>query len=426
MARLSRLSTQKLQGDPKLRQIGAGAPPGLSTQGIVDLFKSAANCAVYALPSIAKVQWEFAGPLTNSDVNKTLGAQIDILGSGANPSGVDEVYSTPGLINGEFQTHVLACAVGFHLETPSMGWTARGNAFKASDFATGKAKSFSPDVWTSNDATPTTGAWGANPVPQAGAFLRYGTWANLGYWYMVRAYNLRWTYGSLINIMDEQLRDTAYMPPNAQEGSAGTSQQDIMQWAREANDRYTGTLGTSLIFAVCDTIRVGSAGAGAANIGIFAPSRDFEFVDTVYGGADLRSALACNTEFRTLSNPYILKPGVPPGLILEERNTDLGNKFRAQFDATDGFGGTVPADYTEEANFNKGATTAFIERSVDGNNVSQTVVADKAEFKCGPALMSQEIKGWEISESLAAQIRDNADLAAQLCSECGCMVGWAN
>ncbi len=425
MARLSRLSTQKMQGDPKLRQIGAGAPSGMSTQDIVALFKSAANCAVYALPSIAKVQWEFAGPLTNADVSKTLGAQIDILGSGANPSGVDEVYSTPGLINGTFQTHVLACAVGFHLEAPAMGWTARGNAFSATALANAQAKPFSPDTWTVADATANTGAWGNGvPVPSAPAFLRYGTWANLAFWYMVRAYNLRWTYGSLINIMDEQLRDTAYMPNNAQEGSAGTSQQDILQWAREANDRYSGSLGTDLVFAIIDTLRIGSVGAGGT--GVFAPSRDFEFVDTVYGGADLRSALACNTEFRTLNNPYILKPGVPPGLILEERNTDLGNKFRAQFDATDGFGGNVPADFTESAKFNSGAGTGFSERTIDGQTVTQKVVADRVEFKCGPALMSQEVKGWEISEALAAQIRDNANLAAQLCSECGCMVGWAN
>lgn len=422
--RISRLSKQKVNRDPRLVQLGLGASAA-STSDVVGLFKSALNCAVYALPSIAKVQWEFAGPISNADADNTLGATIDILGTQA-PAGVDEVYSTPGLISGQFQTHVLACAVGMHLETPPMGWTARGNAFDATSFAAARAKPFSPDVWTVADATANTGAWGNNiPVPVAPAYLRYGTWANLAYWYMVRAYNLRWTYGSLINIMDEQLRDTAYMPPNAQEGSAGTSQQDIMQWARETNDRYTGVLNSDLIFEVIDTIRIGSVGAQGANVGVFAPSRDFEFIDTVYGGSDLRSGLSGNSEFRTLTNPYILKPGVPPGLVLEERNTDLGNKFRAQFDATNGFGGTPPADFTEEANINKGAGTLFTERSIDGNDVTQQVIADRVEFKCGPALMSQEIKGWEISEALAAQIRDNAQLASQLCSECGCMVGWA-
>jgi hypothetical protein len=424
MARLSRLSTQKLHSDSKLRQIGAGAPSNLSNNDIVSLFNSALNCAIYALPSVAKVQWEFGGPLNTESVQRTLGSQIDILGSGSNPAGVDEVYTTPGFINGEFQTHVLACAVGFHLEAPPMGWTARGNAFSAAALTSAQAKPFSPDVWTVADATPNTGAWGPNvPVPVAPAYLRYGTWANLAFWYMVRAYSLRWTFGSMINIMDEQLRDTAYMPPNAQEGSAGTSQQDILWWAKETNDRYTNLLGTNLVFATVDTLRIGSQ--GTSGIGLFAPSRDFEFVDVVYGGSDLRSALAGNTEFRTLSNPYILKPGVPPGLILEEGNTDLGNKFRAQFDATNGLGGSIPADYTEFGKFNLGPGTSFTERTVDGVNVSQKVVADRVEFKCGSALMSVEIKGFEISESLAAKIRDDDNLKAQLCSECGCMVGWA-
>jgi hypothetical protein len=315
--------------------------------------------------------------------------------------------------------------VGVHLETVPQGWTARGNAFTAP--TAGQPAAFSPDFFTLNDFN---GAWGEGVSPPvAPAFLRYGTWANDAFWYMVRAYNLRWTYGSLINILDEQLRDTAYMPPNAQEGSAGTSQQDIAEWVRQANEYYVGRLLSPVIFEKVDTLRVGSLSTLGGG-GVFTPSRDFEFVDTVYGGADLRSKLACNSEFRTLSNPYILNPGVPIGLVFEEQNTDLADKFRAQFDASAGTaftaGGTIPANFTDFANLNVGFGTAFNERTIDGVTVAQQVQANRMEFKIGEALMSNEIKGWEISESLASIIRDNADLAAALCSECGCMVGWAS
>jgi len=428
-ARISRLSKQPINGDKTKTGLGFGAGfGGLDQAGIVALFKSAADCAIYALPTVAKVQWEFGGPISNSATQKTLGATIDILGSGQNPDGVDEVYHTPGLINGTFQTYVLACAVGVHLEPPSMGWVARGNAYNTSAFSPAIPKPFSPDFWTVTDQA---GAWAAGQAPVAPAFLRYGKWANLAFWYMVRAYNLRWTYGSLINILDEQLRDTAYMPPNSQEGSAGTSQEDIMEWARETNSRYVTQLGSGLIFEVVDTLRVGSVSTGGAapGVGLFTPSRDFEFADVVYGGSDLRSGLNCDKEFRTLTNPYILKPGVPIGLVFEEQNSDLANLFRQQFDATDGFGGLVPAQYTElgfsSGGILPGAGSTFNERTVDGVTVPQQVVAQRAEFKCGPALMSNEIKGWEISEQLADMVKNDDNLRAQICSECGCYVGWA-
>jgi hypothetical protein len=427
--RISPLSNKR-GTDPKNTTIGFGQTTGFGTpQDIVNLMKPYVNCAIHAMPTVAKVQWQFAGPIAREDTLRTLGASIDILGSGANPPGVAETYHTPGLINGVFQTHLLACAVGVHLETDPQGWTARGNAFTAPTM--GVPASFSPDVFTIRDQAT---AWGDAAAPVAPAFLRYGTWANDAFWYMVRAYNLRWTYGSLLNILDEQLRDTAYMPPNAQEGSAGTSQQDIAEWVRASNEYYVGTLESPLIFQKVDTLRVGALSTlGGGGGGVFAPSRDFEFVDTVYGGADLRSKLACNSEFRTLSNPYILKPGVPIGLKFEEQNTLLADQFRAQFDAGAGSAGssamssgTIPANFTDFANLSIGAGTPFNERTIDGVTVTNQVQANRVEFKAGEALMSNELKGWEISESLAAVIRDNADVAAALCSECGCYVGWAS
>lgn len=393
---------------------------------VMSMFKGAL-CAVYALPTIAKVQWEFAGPISHAATLKTLGASIDILGNGSNPDGVDEVYSTPGLINGEFQTFIMACAVGVHLEVSPYMALIRGNAFTRPANGATTAKPFSPDAWTVNDQT---NSWGQGvTAPTARAYLMYGEPAAEAYWAMVRAYNLRWTYGSLINILDEQLRETAYMPPNAQEGSASSSEIDALRMAREVNNRYAA-LGSTLDFGLIDTVRVGSLG-NAPNQGAFAPNNDLQYVGVTYGGSDLRSKIGIgqNSEFRSLTNPYILKPGVPPGLTFEEQNQELGDYFRAQFDVTEGVAGVAtgltPAQMTESGDWVTTAGSAFIERTIDGFNVAQTVVAESAIYKGFRALMSNEIKGWEMTESLASQIRDNAELASALCSECGVLVGWA-
>jgi hypothetical protein len=421
--RNNRKSMLRYEKGNEKRTLGLGGCN--DADGVMAMFKGAL-CAVYALPTIAKVQWEFAGPISHADTLRTLGATIDILGNPDAP-GVDEVYSTPGLIDGQFQTFIMACAVGVHLEVSPYCALVRGNAFRRPADGATTAKPFSPDAWTVNDQT---NSWGQGvTAPTARAYLMYGEPALEAYWAMVRAYNLRWTYGSLINILDEQLRETAYMPPNAQEGSASSSEIDALRMAREVNNRYA-SLGSTLDFGLIDTVRIGSVGA-APNSGRFAPNNDLQYVGVTYGGSDLRAKIGIgqNSEFRSLTNPYILKPGVPPGLTFEEQNQEMGDYFRAQFDITEGVAGVAtaltPAQMTESGDWVTTAGSAFSERTIDGQDVAQTVIAESAIYKGFRALMSNEIKGWEMTESLASSIRDNASLAAQLCSECGVLVGWA-
>jgi hypothetical protein len=435
MARSARTNTRQLStqyskkkewkaGDAK-RTLGVGLGSCTTADDRVmirNMFKSAALCAVYTLPTVAKTQWLLEGPISNHATKATFGAEIDIFGSGKTPEGVDFVYNTPGLINGEFQTYMMACAVGVHLEVSPYMMTIQGNSFPRP--TTPEAKPFSPDVWTTNDQT---NSWPAEtPVPNSRAVLLYGEPAAEAAWAMVRAYNLRWTYGSLINILDEQLRETAYMPPNAQEGSASDSELGVLRVVREVNDRYASLESTD-DFSIIDTIRTGSVG-NDPNLGLFTPSNAFQTAGVTYGGSDLRSkiGIAQNSEFRSLTNPYILKSGVPIGLIFEEQNELLADYMRAQLDITQGFGTGVPAAFTETPDYLTTAGTAFRERTVDGLNFLQTVVAETAWYKGFRFLLSNEIKGYEMTESLASMIRDNPDIASELCSECGVLVGWAN
>jgi len=422
------------QKNPRLT-LGAGLGQNAASADIVSLMKSATSCPIYALPTVAKVQWEFEGPITNSAVGQVLGNQISILGSGANPAGVDNVYSTDGLINGEFQTYVLACAIGVHLEPEPLCFTAQGNAIPTP--ASSVAMPNSPDNYTVLDQTNLVYGGGTQTAPQVQANMRravlqWGWWVNYGFWHMVRGYNLRWTYGSLINIMDEQLRDTAYTPPAAQEGSASSSQVSIVDFVNRTNLRYTDPtkIGGNKIFLWQNLVRVGTLGAQTTSTETQGKFRPFDDViaDATFGGMDLRSMLKGNSEFRTLEQPYILKPGVPPGLIFEANgNNQEAILFRNQFDATGGFGGTPPYSLTpSQSLISAGAGATFDELSTDGVDVLQTQNAEHYVFKGGTGLMSVEVKGYEITEPLADQIKADPHLQAQICSECGCAVGWAS
>lgn len=397
-------------------EIGVGA-----TQDSVLSMLMGSLCAVYALPTVAKVQWDVQGVMSNAAVQKTFGSTISIFAN-PDPDGVDEVFNTPGLINGEFQTPVLACAIGVHLEVGPFMFAARGNSFPrpASPPA---AKQFSPDAWTVNDQT---NAWTGAIAPSNRALLVYNEPAARFFWCLVRGYNLRWTYGSQINILDEQLRETAYMPPNPQEGSASSSELDLLRVAREVNDRYASTaIGSVADFTIIDTVRTGSIGSGP-NLGLFAPSNDFQTVPITYGGADLRSKIGIgqNSEFRSLTNPRILRSGVPIGMEFDERNSILGNLGRSEIDATQGYNAGVPAVFTESSDFNVTASSEFLERTVDGLNVEQEVIAGTALYKGFNMLLSNEIKGWELSEGLYNTILNAPDLAAKLCTECGILLTW--
>jgi hypothetical protein len=408
--------------DPALRKLGLGDNATLDQ--VVKTVRDATNAAIYAMPTIAKREWHFGGPIKTNDVVVTLGDTIDILGGEAR--GVDEIYETTGLNEGEFQTWVVACAFAIHLQYSPECFAVRGNAFTrpASPF-TPIAKPFSPDAWTVKDQAE----WAANGAvaPTSPADLDYGTPAGNAFWALVRAYDLMWSYGSNYNIANQQLREFAYMPPSPQEGSASSSQIWVPPYAREVNDRYNNLLGSGSNFTLCDTLRIGDISAtGPSGSGRFVPSRDFEYVGVTYGGPDLRAkiGIGANSEFASLTNPFLLRPGVKIGMKMLARDALLQKYFQNQFDVQAGFGGLTPPVFTESADYLTTAGSAFTERSIDAADQTQQVIGGRAYWKGFNAFMSNEIRGWEINDPLANAIMNNPTLAARLCSDCGCMVGW--
>jgi len=384
---------------------------------ILDLIQESANAPYWNMDIIEQVRWTMAGPQTDQSIESNFGATIDIYASGKSPVGIDFVETTMAQ-PGQTQTNFIACYVGFHCEPEPLCFTARGNA--ATHPTSGVAKPPSPSEFTQNDLfNGAMGAAFAGGTPAQvflPAVMRWGWWANYACWHLVRAYNYRWKIGQHVNIMDEQLRHTAYMPPNAQEGSASNSQVDVITFARNMNQRYD-SLGSALDFLPVDFLRIGSAATGGVNVGRFVPTRDFEIVDATYGGMDLRSLLAGKSEFRKMCIPYLIPRGVPIGIFLQETDTVQGDQMRQFLSITQQLGGAIPPSLTPDLNWNSGPTAGgaspvMLERTLDGADVPQQVEAQRVIFEGGDLKLTLPIRGFEVSQDWYNELTANAEVRA--------------
>jgi hypothetical protein len=428
------------------RIIGFGAPPdmtrikaaassadpqaGLGATGIIDAIRESANCPVWNMDVIEQVRWNLQGPLATADVNANFGTEIDLFGSGKSVEGIDFVETTMAQ-PGQTQTYMVTCYIGFHLEPEPLCWTAQGNAWTTPVTPT-TTTPISPDVFTQADITNATLGLGAGQSIDA-AVLEWGWWANYAAWMMARAYNLRWKIGQQTNIMDEVLRHTAYTPPSAQEGSASNSQVDIINFVNRLNTYYVNKLGSPLVFLKQNFARVGSyqmtAATPADNASVFLPSRAGQIVGATYGGMDLRSMLKGNSEFRKLTLPYLIKPGVPIGLILQQNDNIQGNIMRDYLDAAQGFA-SLPPLITDAANIGGSSGTASppVGAEIPLNQTIPIATADlnfnqisneTALFKGGELKISLLIKGFEVTEDWYMAMAADPVIRGVVMNACG-------
>jgi hypothetical protein len=364
----------------------------------------------YNLPTIESVRVHFDGPIAPQDINGFFGETINPFGCSAvtPPPGATTVESTfaePG----KLQTYGLVCAIGFHLEPIPWIWTTTGNAFLTPETAV--TKPFSPDVFTGADAAMT------GLIP---AVVDFGGWQERAFYHMVRAYNLIWQFGSRTNIVRDSLRYTAYVPSNAQDGSASSSLRDSGYDVHQGNQYYVNNLGSPYIFLTMDRIRVGGIGAtapGPAGSSSFRPYRN-DLVAATYGGAGVRAYLRGNTDFRKLTVPYLLKPGVPIGLRAEQSDPEEHGMMQAWLSATDQLGGTIPATFTDSPLLSAGAGTGAQELQLDNTVVSETTLAQRMYFKFAPFKVTETIKGFELTDDQADALKA-VDLSTALMQECG-------
>jgi hypothetical protein len=402
---------------------------GLGQTGIIDAINAAVACPLYNMPIIEQVRWGLDGPMLDVDVQKNFGAEIDLFGSGKSPQGIDYVETTMAQ-TGQTQTHMIACALLLHLEPEPLCWTAHANGWTTP--ATALTPPISPDVYDINDIN--NGAFGT--AVQEGdqaivqAFVEWGWWSNYAFWHLARGYNLRWKIGHHTNIMDEVARHVAYTPTNAQEGSASSSEVDVQYFFRTLNNHYR-SLGSGLIALPVNRIRIGSmtatVGNANVNVGDFKPSRDHQKVPATYGGMDLRSMLHGNSEARVLALPYIIRAGVPIGLILQENDTDQANTMRNYISITNGFGGSAPAQFTVDENIpaglsspDGGASPEGLELTLDSSplEVAQRMQSDSAIFKGGNFKITLGVKGFEVTDDALTALSNNPALMDVVMSEC--------
>lgn len=424
-----------------LEQIKAsegGARTGLGACGVMDRIKSSMDSASYAMDTVHQVRWTLAGPITDPAIEKNFSAEIDLFANSKSVEGVAFVESTMPQ-NGELNTHMLACAIGFHLEPEPFSFTVQGNAW--SHPTVGSTKPPSPDVYTIADVV--NGALGpllGSLTPEEfirPAILEWGSWANYVAWHLVRAYSIDWQIGTKWNIINEVLRHTAYMPPSAQDGSSGNSDIDVLVAIARTNNYYD-QLGTSMDFLKIDFIREGVLTVGgviATAFGEFRPSRAFELAGVTYGGMDLRHMLRGNSEFRKLDLPYIIGAGIPIGLVLNEVDNTQGNVMRDYLSITGGrWGqGQIPATIVDQEFINFGPTVPgnasgigvspiMVEQSLDPApvNVPQEVFSERVLFKMGDLKLSMLIKGREMDGDLVRLLQQDPDCRKAVCSECEC------
>jgi hypothetical protein len=404
------------------RKIGLGANP--LPDEVVKVLTAACMAPLWAQPTIAEVVRSADGPLPDATVQSQFGPEIFIMGEGDGTTTGLSVTNTPGLQDAEFQTYFVVCAIAYHLRPQPMSFVVRGNATPRPQVPGGQQ--FSPDAFDQNDTTTVPAGFNAPLVAPTTvpAYLWWGEWINYAMWNQVAGYRMRISYGQHLNLMDEELRNTAYIPPLAQLGSASSSLIDVYEWVRQTNDVYVSTLGTTLLFSVADAQRFGSIGAAGANFSVFHPSRDDEFVEQTIGGIDLRTALADNTEFRSFAQSFMVRPGVKFGARLEETDAVYGALQRAYLSAAFATvnvgGGSVPPVFTQSGLFNPGFTSPFEERTIDNNNVPQAVPNSRATFKGGPWDTSFKVVGWELEEDGYNYVKNNKDVQNKLLSACGC------
>jgi hypothetical protein len=426
-------STPFNRADP-LRKVGMGqlsrAPTGVGRVDYQNRFIGAVSQAMgaptYNLPNIETVRIHYDGPLTDQAVAGSFGASINPLGSNQNspPPGASSVESTMAE-PGKLQTWALIIAIGWHLEPEPLQFQAKCNSWTAPTLSA--KQPVSPDDFTIADLTTTLGLTGSQTLTPA--VLEWGWWAEKAFYHMTRAYNLVWQWGQQTTIVNDSLRFTAYTPSSGQEGGASSSEVDINAFIRQTNNYYVNQIGSPSIAVPIDRTRIGNMTLnGTPALSVYRPTRTYETVGATYGGMGLRSFLRGNTEFRKLTVPFLLRPGVPIGLRADVKNDDDQALMQQYLSASQLLNGVIPADFTSYPNITTGAGVTGTnqvgnEPSLDSTVAAQpiTTISDRVVFKGGGFKITVALKGFELTDDQAQMLTDG-NFLQNLTSACGCQV----
>ena len=431
----------ELDRDHPTRKLGLGAMPASTASKndkvskLIGFIKAVGQCPTYNLPVLDNVTIHYDGPLTDTAVTQTFGNVINPLG--ANPENppqgavqVDTTFAEPG----KFQTYNLICGIQWRLDFEPFSCTILGNSWTPAAIGTAAAMPVSPSNFNAVQDVVTGAAGVLSPLglvtgeTMIPASLEWAWWSELAGFYQARGYNLQWQWGNRQLLLNDQLRYTAFTPSNAMDGSASNSNVDTQFLIRRTNNYYQTQLAAASVFLGADRSRIGNMTLTAAASSVFRPDRSNEFVGATFGGVALRQYLKGNSEFRRLSSPFLVAPGIPIGLKAVQSNTDDSNLMRQYLSATYGFGGTAPANFTQSTAIAAGASitgtagTTGAEPSLDTPVAaqSQRLFAQRVNYKGGTWKLTVAFKGFELTPDQAALVNQNPDVQATIQSECGC------
>ena len=407
--------------------------------------QTALQAPTYALPNIETVRIHYGGPLTDQAISQTFGARIDPLNSSTNspPPGAQAVESTMAE-PGKFQTYTLVVAIGWHLECQPFQAQIKCNSLNPIP-ATGIKQPVSPDAFAAIDLLGSgLSASNANSLGlTAGqgmlpAEIECGWWTELAFYYMARAYNLVWQWGQQTTIINDSLRFTAYTPSSGQDGAASSSEIDTLAIIQQTAAYYaqsvnTGGVGGNAIPIPIDRTRIGNmtltptGGSPTAGVSVYRPTRAYETVGATYGGMGLRSHMRGNSEWRRLTTPFLLKPGIPIGLRADVSNSNAQNYMQQWLAASQLLNGVVPADFTSYQNLLTGAGVTAggsvgMEPSLDNSVAAEpiTTITDRVIYKYGPWNLTVALKGFELTDDQAQMISQGGSAVKDMLqSQCG-------
>jgi len=385
------------QERPKRMPFGLGVTPGGA--GTLEAVDKCLRCSFGNIPVIEEVVWTIPLPLTSEEALATLGDTVNLLSGSSSVPGVASIDST-FLINGILQTDILAQGIGVHVFCEPMSFSTIGNSFTAPPNTVVPPPS--PDVFTTNDllhgAFPATVATdGSTYTP---AVFEFGADVWRAGWNFINAYQFQWKTSQRELVLNELAADVSYFGSFADAEASGTSEVAIIEFVAQVNATYRSK-GSATIFIPVNFRRVGSvttAGAGALNVGVFHPTRDFDLAPVTWGGLRWQGYGCRGQMYRPIESPCFLERGIPIGMLFVVQDAvHQALMLQAVTINNEPLGTNVSVDENFSDTTGTGAQ-AMAEQTLDAVPLlaAQTVNTSRQIFKGGILKLAIKIKGWEM------------------------------
>lgn len=395
----------QLSERPDSKMIGLGANP------TEELAQGVLQCGFTNVPVIEYVTWTTNVPLLDTDIQATFGDEIDVLQNPKTVPGIDDVDSS-FIVNGILQADMIAYGFGFHVFGEPQSFMQIGNCLSPAPAAS-VTTPVSPDVFTTNDVQLLGVPGGSTLSP---AILSWGHDDWEAAWHLANAYQFQWRVYQRILLVNELAADVCFFGPYAEAVASGTSEVDVIEYARQTNNRYNDLSGGGQFIPV-NARRVGSvngasgtaapAGVGVAttgNTGLFHPTRDYDLAPVTLGGMRNQGGLANTQPFRKLPRPVLLEKGIPIGMVLVAQDAYHQAQMQRYLSISESQGGNL-AIVSASANLlpttptPTGGVAYMPELTLDqGANAfsGQQVTTTRVKMKGGTIKLSILIKGVEV------------------------------